>query len=75
MTKGEIIMFYKEYEKECLGKCAYCGAEIKDYCETEFVDNQVLFHFDCQKCGNSGTEAYKLEYINTLVEVYTNIDE
>jgi len=51
-----------EYKQNEQGKCPLCGDEELNYDVSDFVENDVVYPWDCPNCGAEGKEFYTLEF-------------
>tara|TARA_R100000655_G_scaffold39753_1_gene75086 strand:- start:1914 stop:2108 length:195 start_codon:yes stop_codon:yes gene_type:complete len=52
----------KEHEKDCQGRCAKCGSDNIEYGNMGVDGTELWYEYDCDDCGDSGSEYYTLKY-------------
>ncbi|KKK58062.1 hypothetical protein LCGC14_3048220 [marine sediment metagenome] len=51
--------------KECLGKCPFCGSENLTYAKTDIQLESIHYGFLCDDCGKTAQENYNITYTET----------
>jgi endogenous inhibitor of DNA gyrase (YacG/DUF329 family) len=58
-------MAHMNKEKNCKGKCPFCGSEDLEYGVLEIQDELLYYPFTCNDCDKEGEEWYDMEYATT----------
>lgn len=61
MTKKKVLK-PKTPDQHQQGICPYCGASTLSYGITEPQDKMALTPWECEACGNSGTEVCTIKF-------------
>ena len=59
----------KELLKECQGHCPLCNSDDLTYFGNEIEDDWLKYPYECENCGNTGNEWYKVSYDTTITEI------